>query len=261
MEFKLLVSPTEISFNSGFEKANKLRRDKGRYFLELNPEDPQDRKQWEALYLEKNAISTYGVNPKDLAAFDQGFNEPDAKKALEELRELRMRLPALIEDADTKAAEAEIMRVALEENAELETVPAMLAERRKKQEQAEEASILRDTAVRRIEKLESKLKDALRARRKRVAEEGKARLHAAAEALNQGIAKAYAEFWKAAPDLFRTVSENERGFPPGIEYRSPAMNIADGAAIKSFTSHPLIKILPSGHLWFDLKQAVRGESK
>jgi len=255
MEFELLTHPSETSFGSKFDRTGKLRRDKGRYSLTLDADNPADVREFESLFLEKNAISIDGHTAKQLAAFDVGFNEPEAKTALEELHQMRGKLPALIEDADTKAAEAEIMRVALDENSDLARVDALFQEQRRKQDEAAKARLMSDTAERRIAALEAQVKNALLNRRKKEAERLKALLWPEVELFNDAVNAAYVRFNDVAQDLLRKINECDHSFPAQVTYRSPAFNVMDGARLKDLTLRPAIRTLPD-KLWFELKPAV-----
>ena len=145
---------------------------------------------------------------------------------LKELQKVRSQLPALDDAADTAAAEAEIMRVALSVNADLAAVPAMIAVHRKKRDQAEEAAIMRNTAERRIDQLEAQIKDVLRARRKREADKLKKALREAAEAFNRDLGEAYAKVQRSRRGPvpkntgLRQRLPAARGIPqPGVQHR------------------------------------------
>jgi hypothetical protein len=256
LEFELHTHPSETSFNSGFDKTGKLRRDKGRYFLSLNSEDQADRRQWESLYLGKNAISIDGHAAKQLAAFDMGFQEPEAKKALEELQELRNKLPALIKDADAKTSKANEKCIEVENNIDPARVCALFAEQRATEDAADMARLMAKTAERRIAALEARIKDVLRNRRKQEFERLKSLLDAEVERFNKDVAAPYARFNDIGRDLLKIIHECNHEFPPRVGYRTPTFNVADGAHLKDLTLHPAIKVLPD-QLWFELRPITK----
>jgi hypothetical protein len=261
VECELQKPINEIScFISGYDRDAKLVRRGGRRFARFNFEDPVDRSQFAAFW-EQDIVSIDDHKPKELALVSPAFEQPETIALMKELAKVRSQLPQLLEKADAAAIDAEVMKVALDQNADLAAVPSMFADHKKKRDAAAEAKIMADTAKRLIERLETQIKDAVRAQRQREADKLKKIVYAEAEAFNRDIRAVYERFNSNALPLMAKVSELEPGtFPRYPEFRTPALAINDGLGLKQLTLHPAIHIGNTGIPFFELRP-VKVEGK
>jgi hypothetical protein len=230
----------------------KVRRERGRYFISFHPRDPGDCRQF-LRCLERNEIVLDAHSAKDLARFHPAFGEPECKKIIADLASMRKSLPALVEESDTGAAEAAVMKAALDENTDVSRTDALFAEMRKKQDGAELAKVKVSTARRRVAELESNLREALSAYRKREAEKLRSQLAPKIELFNSRIEAAYAEFVPIAREILPQIAESEPGFSRDIYFTNPTVPVEAGKALKTLQSMPRVNLGKSA-LMFVLKE-------
>jgi len=252
MKIEFELRTREISFLNSFDQTGKFRRERGCYFVTLDADNAQDREQFNRLF-ERDQVKLDGVTPKQLAAFDVGFSEPESIKILKDLAVTRKSLPAQVEAFDIASAEAAVMQAALNENTDLSRTEPLFAEMKRKQAGAELAKAKLETTQRRIAELEKMLRDSISQRRKGEAERFKAQLNPAAEAFNREIEEVYAKFWSVASEVLPLIAACESGFPAQIHYGSPIVDSGTGGRLKSLRTMPQILIRPD-RLQFILKE-------
>ena len=244
-EFLLLKHPNDVGFLSGFDKQSHLRREKGRYFVSLNPQNPVDVSEFFAL-LRESCLEFNGHSSKQLAAFDPAFDSEEGRALLAELRNLTAEIPKFTGAAQEAAADAELMQTIVNESIDLEKSDALAAELRSKRDAAESARIKAGVAQRRFEAFRKKLVELILNRRKAAGAELKKRLAAAAEQFNRSIASDYAMFWSVAKDLFPAIAElsstSYPPTPPGVYRETWVMNFNDVRELTTLHSCPQIEI-------------------
>lgn len=237
-----------MSFNQGFDPAGKIRREHGRYFLNLDADNPDDKLQFMRLF-ERDAIKFDGQPAKQLAAFDEGFGSPEMKTLFADLRRCQEGLPALAEEAEARSAEAVVIKAAMDENTDIGRTDALFAELKKKESGAELAKVKADTAARRIAEIEKTIRASISGRKKREAERLKAELAPVVARFNAEIEVVYSKFLSVANELLPRIAECESGYSPGINYASPAVSIGDGQKLKTLRAVPQLIVRPSGLLF------------